>query len=188
MRCVLLSSHSLGSRKVGGEKTVELSKKKEIIIIAAAIALVLVVAVPYVAFAAPAVSNDPVQGTKSLVGKGLAREVVDGQNVTVPANFTLTLERTGTNTTVPKFNVNGGAVTVDGTTYSITRGNGGVLRGRHAILLQAQGTGPDGKSVTLKLAGRYFWMGGHLFVVRMTGSLQTDGGKETLLMRAAIKV
>ncbi len=140
------------------------------------------------AFAAPAVGNDPVQGTRSLIGKGLAREVVDGQNVTVPANFTLTLEREGTNATVPKFNIISGTVTIDGTTYSITSGNGGVLRGRHEILLQAQGTGPDGKSVTLKLAGRYFWIGGHLFVVRMAGSLQTDAGKETLLLRAAIKV
>jgi hypothetical protein len=42
--------------------------------------------------------------------------------------------------------------------------------------------------VTFKLAGRYFWMGGHLFVFRIAGALQTDSGKIILLMRAAIKV
>jgi hypothetical protein len=152
------------------------------------VALVIVVAVPYVAFAAPVVTNDPVQGTRNLLGKGVVRETVNGENFTAPANFTLTLERTGTNLAVPKFNVVGGKLDVNGTIYTITSGDGGVLRARHLVLLQAKGTGPDGQSVTLKLAGRYFWMGGHLFVLRMAGSVQTAGGKEQLLMRAAIRL
>jgi len=155
---------------------------------AAITAAVLAVAVPFVAYAAPAASNDPVQGTRNLIARGTATENVNGENVTTPANFTLTLERTGTNTTIPKFNVISGSVNIDGTTYTITSGHGGVLRGRHAILLQAQGMGPDGQTATLKLAGRYFWMGGHLFVARMAGLLQTGSGKEVLLMRAAIRI
>jgi hypothetical protein len=34
-------------------------------------------------------------------------------------------------------------------------------------LLQAQGTGPDGEAVTLRLAARYFWMGGHLYLAKI---------------------
>jgi len=158
------------------------------------VGLVLVVAVPYVAFAAP-VASDLVVGTRNLLGKGIVVETVNGENVTAPANFNLTLERAGTkltvpgtNLAVPKFNVVGGKLEVNGTIYTITSGDGGVLRARHVVLLQAQGTGPDGQSVTLKLVGRYFWMGGHLFVLRMAGSVQTAGGKEQLLMRAEIRV
>jgi hypothetical protein len=147
------------------------------------------VVVPFAVFAAPtAASNDIVQGTKDLIAKGFARQNVDGQNVTTPANFTLTLERTGTNTTIPRFNIIAGSIMVNGVTYSVNSGNGGVVKIKHAILLQAQATGPDGQNVTLKLAGRYFWMGGHLFVVRMVGSLQTDSGKYGLLMRAVIRI
>ncbi len=166
-----------------------LSKKSKIAIAATAIILVLLVIVPF-AFAATSseFANDPVQATRTLVGKGIARQTINGENVSSPANFTLTLQRTDTNTTIPKINVLGGQVVINDTKYAITSGNGGVLRGRHAILLQAQGTGPDGQAVTLKLAGRYFWMGGHLFVLRMAGSLQTDNGKAVLLMRAAIRV
>jgi hypothetical protein len=153
-----------------------------------AVAFVLVVAVPYVAFAAPAAVNNPIVGTRNLLGKGVVRETVNGENVNAPANFTLTLERAGTNLSVPKFNVVGGALNVNGTIYTIASGDGGVLRARHVILLQAQGIGPDGQSATLKLAGRYFWLGGHLFVLRMAGSVQTTGGKEQLLMRAEIRV
>ena len=142
------------------------------------------------AFAAttPDANSNPIQGTRNLIAKGYARQTVNGENVTTPANFTLTLERTGTNTTVPRFNVTSGTITINGTAYTVTSGNGGVVKSKHAILLQAQAKGPDGKTVTLKLAGRYFWMGGHLFVVRMAGSLQTDSGKIGLLMRAVIRV
>ena len=168
--------------------TLTLTEKSKILITIAAIAAVLVVAVPYAAFALPAANNDPVQGTRDLLAKGVARQTINGENVTVPANFTLTLEKTGDNATIPKFNVISGTIDVNGTIYTITSGNGGVIRSRHLILLQAQGTQLDGQTVTLKLAGRYFWMGGHLYVIRMIGSLQTESGKEVLLMRGAIRV
>ena len=165
-----------------------LTRKRKLVIAAAAIAaLLVVVAVPYAVYALP-VSDINIAASRTLVAKGVAREVVNGENVTVPANFKLTLERSGGNSTVPKFNVTGGTIVVNGATYTITSGNGGVLRGRNLILLQAQGTGPDGQTVTLKLAGRYFWMGGHLYVARIGAKLQTQSGNFTLLMRAAINV
>lgn len=166
---------------------VTLTKKRKLIIATVSIVAVFVVAIPYAAYALP-VSDSNIAASRTLVAKGVVREVVNGENVTVPANFTLTLERVGGNSTVPKFNVVGGTVVVNGATYTIASGNGGVLRGRHLILLQAQGTGPDGQAVTFKLAGRYFWMGGRLYVARIGARLMTPSGNYTMLLRAEIRV
>ena len=163
-----------------------LTKKTKLIFASVTVFALLAAAMSYVAFALPT-SDGNITSTRTLVAKGVAKTIVNGENVTVPANFTLTLERVDTGT-VPKFNVVSGSVVVNGATYAITSGTGGVLRGRHLILLQAQGTGPDGQPVTLKLAGRYFWMGGHLYVARIGARLLTSNGNFTLLMRAAIRV
>ncbi len=163
------------------------TKQNRIILVALTVTMILVITIPYAAFAAPA-NNEPIQGTRTLYGKGVARENVNNENVTIPANFTLSLQRASTNSTIPKFDVASGTINVNGMVYTITSGTGGVLRGRHIIMLQAIGTESNGQAVTLKLAGRYFWMGGHTFVLRMAGSLQTSNDRELLLMRAAIKV
>ncbi|MGE5574653.1 MAG: hypothetical protein ACM3UL_00820 [Ignavibacteria bacterium] len=167
---------------------VTFTKKRKILIVVLMAAAILVLLVPTVVYALPASDSNLVGSSRTLTAKGIDRQVVDGKNVTVPANLTLTLERTGTNTSVPKFNVVRGSVVVNGATYAISSGNGGVLRGKHLILLQAQGLGPDGQPITLRLAGRYFWMGGHLFVVKIGAHLFTDNGNSTLLLRAAIRV
>jgi hypothetical protein len=166
---------------------VTLTKKSKLIIATIAVVAVLMAAIPYAAYALP-VSERNIASSRTLVAKGVAREAVDGENVTVPANFTLTLERAAGDGTLPRFNVVGGTVVVNGETYTIGSGNGGVLRGRHLILLQAQGTGPDGQAVTLKLAGRYFWMGGRLYVARIGARLIALNGNATLLLRAEIRV
>ena len=167
---------------------VTFTNKTKILIVALTVVALLVVAVPAAVYALPASDSNIVGASRTLVAKGVDWQVVNGQNVTVPANFTLTLTRSGGNSTVPKFNVTGGAVIVNGAVYTVTSGNGGVLRSRHLILLQAQGTGLDGQAVTLRLTGRYFWMGGHLFVVRIGARLITESGNSTLVMRAAIRV
>ena len=166
---------------------VTLTKKRTFIIATLAVVIVLAVAIPLAAYALP-VSDSNIASSRTLVARGVAREVVNGENVTVPANFTLTLARAGGNNTVPRFNVVGGTVVVNGAVYTIDSGNGGVLRGRHLILLKAQGTGPDGQAVTFKLAGRYFWMGGRLFVARIGARLLTPNGDYTLLLSAQIRV
>jgi len=178
------------------EKMFKLNNKRKIVLAVAVLALVLIVALPYAASAAPV--NDPVQGTANLLGKGIVWERVNGENFTAPASFNLTLEKSAAPSTtsaasavptaVPRFNVVGGKLDVNGTIYTMTSGNGAVLRARHAVLLQAQGTSATGQSVTLKLEGRYFWMGGRLFVLRMVGSVQTASGKELLLIRAEIRL
>ncbi len=167
---------------------VTLTKKNKALIIATvAIAIVLAISLPYV-YAAPAAETDPTQIMRNLYARGIAVQKIDDQNVKSPANFTLTLTPTEATSNVKKFDVVSGTVVVNGVTYTITGGNGAALPKKHVILLQATGTDPDGQEITLKLAGRYFWMGGHLFVVRMAGKLQTDNGNYLLLMRAAIRV
>ncbi len=168
---------------------VTLSKKNKTIAIGiSAIALILAVSLPYV-FAAPVASNSEFNQTlRDLRALGIAVHGINGQKVKEAANFTLTLSPTETNATVKKFDVLSGTVNIDGVTYTISNGNGAVLTKRRLILLQATGTDSNGQSVTLKLAGRYFWMGGRLFVLRMVGKLQTNNGNYLLLMRAAIRV
>lgn len=165
---------------------ITLSRKNKVLIAATVVvALTFILALPYVYALTP---NDPTPGIKTLKAQGIAAQKVDNQTVKSQVNFTLSLQPTETNSTVKKFSIFGGTVEVNGATYTITGGNGAVLTGRHAILLQAQGTGPDGQAVTLKLAGRYFWMGGRLFVVRIVGKLQTGNGNFLLLLRASIRV
>ena len=166
---------------------VALTKKRIIIVAAAAVVALLAIAIPLTAYAL-SVNDDDIASSRTLVAKGIAREIVNGETVTFPANFTLTLQRAGGNNTVPRFNVVGGNIVINGITYSIASGNGGVLRGRHLILLKAQGTGPDGQVISLKLAGRYFWMGGRLYVARIGARLLTPNGNYTLLLRAGIRV
>jgi hypothetical protein len=108
--------------------------------------------------------------------------------VITPAGFSLALEATEVNQTIVKFNVISGIVKINGTEYTITGGHGAVIREKHGFLLEAQSTGPEGQSATLKLAGRYFWMWGHLYVARIVGSLQTESAKTSLVLRAAIRV
>jgi hypothetical protein len=176
--------------KLEGKRMVTLTKRSKIVIVALTAVALLAVAVPYAVYALPSASDSNIVGvTRTLAAKGVAVHVVNGQNVTVPANFTLTLERAvGSSNTLPRFNVSSGSVVVNGITYTITQGNGGVLRGRHLILLQAQGTGPDGQVITFKFAGRYFWLGGHLYVARIGARLFTEDDNFVLLLRAAIRV
>jgi hypothetical protein len=165
---------------------VTLSRKNKVLIAATVVvALTFILALPYVYALTP---NDPTLGMKTLKAQGIAAEKVDNQTVKSEANFTLSLQPTETNSTLKKFSVFGGTVEVKGAVYTITGGNGAVLTRRRVILLQAQGTGPDGQAVTLKLAGRYFWMGGRLYVARIVGKLQTDNGNFLLLLRADIRI
>jgi hypothetical protein len=165
-----------------------LSKRSKALILGTiVVALALFVALPF-ASASTTTQTDPTPGMKTLVAKGYAVEKINSQITKYQANFTLTLQATEANVTVKKFDVVSGKVTVDGSSFTITSGKGAVLVGRRAILLEAQGTSSDGQLVTLKLEGRYFWMGGHLYVARIAAKLQTAKDNYTLLMRAAIRV
>jgi hypothetical protein len=165
---------------------VKLTKKSKVALVAIVVfVVILVIAVPFVS--AQAAASNAVGNIKTLNAKGFAIQTGESQDK-FPANFTMALQATPTNDAVKKFDVTAGTVVVNGVSYAITDGKGGVATGRHLILLQAHGTDSNGQTVTLKLDGRYFWMGGHLYVARIAAKLQTENQNYTLLMRAAIRV
>ena len=153
----------------------------------AALAILMVVAVPFVGAQTVSTPNNTVGSVKTMKAAGNAYQDVNGQPVKYQANFILMLQPTSTGQ--PKqFAVVGGTVVVNGVTYTMTSGNGVVRLGRSIFQLKAQGTSPDGQAATLLLQGRYFWLGGHLYVARVEAKLETDNGNYLLLMRAAVKV
>jgi hypothetical protein len=186
------------TKKVNIEVTVEVKsemftlKKKQKLLITATmtLAFVFIISLPY-AYASTedaATAETQSSRTRMLNAKGIAIEKANSQVMITPAGFALALEATEVNETIIKFNVVGGIVRINETEYVITEGNGAVIRDKHGFLLKAQGTSPDGQSVTLKLAGRYFWMWGRLYVARLVGSLQTESVKTALLLRSVIRV
>jgi hypothetical protein len=166
-------------------------KSKVLIAAAAALALILMVAFPSLVYAQSSFTSTSQDSstpkTRVLRAVGIAAENDSGVITKMPVNLTLVLEPIKANRTIAIFQVASGAVDVKGTTYTITGGKGAVVFNRHVVLLQAQGTGPAGQQVTLKLEGRYFWMWGHLYVIRILGSLQLDNTKLLVLMRAGIR-
>ena len=167
---------------------VKLTRKSKITIAAiAAIAIVLATAVPYVS--AQTIANNAASNIRTLRARGNVYQVIDSNTIQYyKANLTLTLQPTSTSGAVKKFDVTGGTlVTANGATYTFTSGNGGVLTGRHDVLLQAQGTDPNWQPVTLKLAGQYSysWLAGRA-ALKIGAKLQTPDANYTLLMLAPI--
>jgi hypothetical protein len=166
---------------------VNLSKRNKIVIAAvAALAIVLAISVPYVS--AQAVADNAASNVRTLNARGYIYQTIDSSTIKYySANLTLTLQPTSTNGNVKLFEVTGGTLLANGVTYTYSSGNGGVLTGRHAVLLQAQGTDPNGQAVTLKLAGQYSysWLAGHV-ALKIGAKLQTADANYTLLMLAPI--
>jgi len=162
---------------------VTLSRKSKLVITTIiVIAAVLAIALP---LASAQAANTAVSNIKTLKAQGNIYQTIDSNTIKYyPASLTLTIQPTSTTGPVKKFDVTGGTLVANGISYTFTSGNGGVLTGRHIVLLQAQGTSPDGQSVTLKLAGQYSWFGGN--TLRIGAKLQTQDANYTLLMRAPI--
>ena len=166
----------------------KLTKNNKIAIAAiAAIAIVLVVTVPYAS--AQTISNNAASNVRTLHARGNIYQVIDSNTIKYyQANLTLTLQPTSTSGPVKQFDVTAGTlVTANGLSYAFNSGNGAVLTGRHDVLLQAQGTDPNGQSVTLKLAGQYSysWFAGRV-ALKIGAKLQTVDENYTLLMLAPI--
>jgi hypothetical protein len=172
---------------IGGKKMVNLTKKKKITLaVIAALAIALVITVPFVG--AQVVANNAASNIKTLNARGNIYQTIDSDTIKYyQANLTLTLQPTSTSGNAKLFDVTGGSLVANGVTYTFTSGNGGVLTGRHAVLLQAQGTDPNGQAVTLKLAGQYGYsfLTGHV-ALKIGAKLQTADTNYTLLMLAPI--
>ncbi len=162
---------------------VTISRKTKITIAAiVAIAAILAVSIP---FASAQATNNAVSNIKTLNAKGNIYQTIDSNTIKYyPATMTLTIQPTSTNGPIKQFDVTSGTIVANGVTYTFTSGNGGVFTGRHVVLLQAQGTSPDGQAVTLKIAGQYSWFGGK--TLGIAAKLQTPDTNYTLLMRAPI--
>ena len=174
--------------EIGGEnEMVKLTRKNKIAIAAlAAIAIVLVITVPYAS--AQTVANNAATNIKTLNAKGNIYQKIDSDTIKYyQADLTLTLQPTSTTGAVKRFDVTGGTLAANGVTYTFTSGNGGVLTGKHDVLLQAQGTDPNGQPVTLKFAGQYSysWLADKV-ALKIGAKLQTTDANYTLLMLAPI--
>lgn len=172
-------------------KMFTIKKKQKLLFTATAtLTLVFMLSLPLASASVPATEIEEAQSsrTRMLLAKGVAVDKASTQIVITKAGFALSLEATEINATVMKFNIVGGIIRINGTDYTMAEGNGAVIREKRGFLLQARGTSPDGKSVTLKLAGRYFWMWGRMHVARIFGSLQTENAKIYLLLRSMIRV
>jgi hypothetical protein len=166
---------------------VKLTRKNKIAIAALiTLAIVLVVTVPYVS--AQTVANNAATDVRTLTAKGEIYQKIDSDTIKYyQADLTLTLQPTSTTGTAKRFDVTGGTLVANGVTYTFTSGNGGVLTGRHVVLLQTQGTDPNGQSVALKFAGQYSysWLAGKV-TLKIGAKLQTPDATYTLLMLAPI--
>lgn len=167
---------------------VNMSKRKSVAIAAlVTMALVLAVALPSVAYAADDLTQTQATTTRVLLAKGFAFERIDGEVEKTPTNLTLVLEPGKISNGIITFSIVGGEVNIDGKVYTVTEGKGFVAYRKRIIAMQFNGTAPEGETFTVKLGGRYFWMWGRVHVARLAGSLQTDGSKLGLLLRAVIR-
>ena len=166
---------------------INISKKTKIAIVAiVAIAIVVGVTVPFVG--AQTVANNAATNIKTLNAKGNIYQVIDSNTIKYyKANLTLTLQPTSISGPHKLFDVTGGSLTANGVTYTFTSGNGTVFTGVHDVLLQAQGTDPNGQAVTLKLEGQYSysWLAGQV-ALKIGAKLQTADTNYTLLILAPI--
>lgn len=151
-----------------------------------AIAVVMMIAVPLAS--AQVTEANAASNLKTITAHGNIYQVIDNETIKYyPADLTLTLQPTSTNGTIKRFSVVEGTLTANGVSYAFTNGNGAVLPHRHIVLLQAQGTTPEGQTVTLRLGGLYAhsWAEGQP-VLRIGARLLTDDANYTLRLKAAI--
>jgi hypothetical protein len=157
--------------------------KKILLTASVVVALFLVVSIGFVSAATPDMNS-----IKTWNAKGYILQKIDNETLKYyPASFSLTIQPTTTNGTAKLFDVIGGTLTLNGITYTITSGNGGVLPRQHAILLKATGTGADGQTVDLKLAARYVWQWGNNFNVNIAAKATVGDTTYGMLMRTLIR-
>ncbi|MGA3060337.1 MAG: hypothetical protein ABSD92_08205 [Candidatus Bathyarchaeia archaeon] len=166
---------------------VSLSKKSKIVIAAiVTMAIIMVITVPYVS--AQTIANNAASNIRTLNARGNIYQTIDSDTIKYyQANLTLTIQPNSISGRVKLFDITGGTLVANGVSYTFTSGNGGVLTGKHVVLLQAQGTDPNGQPVTLKLAGQYSysWLAGKV-ALKIGAKLQTSDTNYTLLMLAPI--
>lgn len=168
----------------------KMSMKKKVSIVAlAAVFMAVIIVIPNVTFATPSTLAEENTVQVTAYAKGIAIQKVNNETVRMPANLTLTAEPVERREKLILFKIVSGKVDINGTVYTISEGEGVLIKARHTVVLRCQGTSPDGTEVLLKLRAEYFWMGGHLYVARVKGILKI--GEDTrmlLLMRGFARI
>lgn len=167
-----------------------IQNKKGLIVLVVGLLMVSALSVPF-AFSAVEegdVENANCDAVRVLGAKGVAKDRLSPEEEFVSAGFLLDLVATEIKPRVIDFDVAGGVVKVDGLEYIIVEGYGGVIRYRRGFLLEATGVDSEGEEVILKVAGRYFWLWGRVYVARLFGVLETGDATYTLFLRSAIRV
>lgn len=162
-----------------------LTRKTVVISLSIFLALSLITVLPSFIVAE---ENSMLEETKVIHAKGIAFTEIDNETIEIPVNLTLYCEATERYRRLTFFKVVDGTVELESETFTIYDGTGLVIHNRHITLLNATGTDPQGQHVTLKLAFRYFWMWGRLYIARSRGVLKVNDTKYLLILRAATKV
>lgn len=172
------------------KNNLNVQNKKVFIFSIVGLLLISVLSVP-LAFASTAegqVDEDGSTKIRVLKAKGVAKDRSMEEAEHVPAGFMLELVASEVKPRIINFDVVGGTLEVNDVEYTILEGEGGVIRYRRGFLLEARGVDVNGEEVTLKLAGRYFWMWGRVYVARIAGVLETQDANYLLFLRSAIRV
>jgi len=82
--------------------------------------------------------------------------------------------------------IRSGFLEINETRYNMTWGKGALVLEKHDIVLVANGTGPNGENISLRLVGKWFKLPDEtIFLVRMTGVVKfEEDGKLLLTLRA----
>ena len=88
--------------------------------------------------------------------------------------------------TIAPLAIRGGVLEIHETKYNITQGRGALVLERHEIMLGANGTGPSGERISLRLVGKWIKLPDEtIFLMRMNGAVKfEDNGRVLLLLRA----
>lgn len=157
-------------------------KKKAGIVALAAVFMAVIIVGPNMAFATSSTLAEENTVQVIAYAKGIAIQKIDNETVKMPANLTLVAEPIERGEKLILFKIVGGKVDVNGAVYTISEGEGMVIKARRTVMLRCQGTGPEGAEVLLRLRAEYFWMGGHLYVARVTGVLKIGEDTRILLL------
>jgi hypothetical protein len=154
-----------------------------------AVFLVAIIAVPSAALASTPAFDEEKTVQVTAYAKGIAIQEIDNETVRMPANLTLTAELIEHGNKLILFKIVGGKAYINGTVYTISEDKSIVFKPRQAVLLRCQGTSSEGTKVVISLYAKYFWMGGHLYVARVRGTLKIgDDTRVLLLMRGYARI
>jgi hypothetical protein len=121
----------------------------------------------------------------SIHVNGVAVRKIDEKNERMRLTMDLTLELgVKRKNLIPVKSVTG-TIKIGENSYSVDKAEGVILLERNVILLRLS---CDGRSITLALHIKYFWMGGGLYAVRGTGALNDEAGRMLTIFRGTARL